>query len=191
MPLAAAASLLLAAACSDDPAEPIPGGGDPENISRVTVTLTPAGGGSAITSEIVDPDGTTLPNPPGAASAPLALHKGVTYHGMIELLNDIDPSNVIDITAEVEEEANFHRFFYAPSCTGVTVPESSLDLDTQTPTAYPVGLHFDVVVDGAAATQASCTFNIELHHFEADKGDGTGAVFDTDLDIDFPASVSP
>jgi hypothetical protein len=126
----------------------------------------------------------------GAAQGTLTLTKGRTYNGAIALLNDLGPQNIVDITAEITEEANFHRFFYTFSCSGVTVPVSSLDLDTQSPTRYPVGLHFQVLVDAGAPSTSSCTMHIELHHFEEDKGDGLGTVFDTDLSIDFPASVS-
>ncbi len=103
---------LLGSACGDDPSSPPAGAGDPENISHVIITLTPVGGGAAVTSETIDPDGSTLPDPPEPPSATLALTKGTVYNGTITLLNDIDPSNVINITNEVVTEANFHRFFY-------------------------------------------------------------------------------
>jgi hypothetical protein len=183
----------FAAACGDDPAEPIPGAGDPENISRVTISLTPAAGGTAITSVRVDPDGTTLPQPVGAAQGTLTLTKGVTYNGTVALLNDLDTRNVIDITAEVRSEANFHRFFYtftpAASCTGVSVPDASLDLDTQA-TPAPVGLKFQVVVAANAPSTTTCSLHVELHHFETAKGNGLGTTFDTDLSIDFPVTIS-
>jgi hypothetical protein len=185
----AVVALALVASCSDNPAAPIEGAGDPENISRVTVTLTPVGGGAAVSSFRVDPDGTTLPQPVGPAQGTLALTKGKTYNGAVTLLNDIDPKNVVDITAEVRKEANFHRFFYTVSCAGVTVPTSGLDLDTQSP-AQPVGLLFQLTVDATAPSTTSCTLHVELHHFEAAKGDGLGTTFDTDLSIDFPITIS-
>jgi hypothetical protein len=176
--------------CDEDPTGPGCGGGDPENISRVTVTLTPAAGGAAVTAFRFDPDGSQLPQPIGAASATLVLHKGVTYNGMIALLNDIDPQNIIDISEEVEEEANFHRFVLTTTCPGVTIPVSSFNLDTQNP-PQPLGSTYQVVVDAGAATTASCTLNIKLRHFETNKGDGTGNNFETDLDVDFPMSIQP
>jgi hypothetical protein len=185
--LLAAGALL--ASCKDNPAAPIEGAGDPENISRVTVALTPVGGGAALSSVRVDPDGTQLPQPVGAAQGTLTLGKGKTYTGTITLLNDIDPKNVIDITAEVRKEANFHRFFYTFTCGGVAVPVSSLDVDTQSP-AQPLGIAFQVVVDASAATSSSCTLHVELHHFEAATGNGLGTTFDTDLSIDFPVTIS-
>jgi hypothetical protein len=187
--LGALASFALLASCKDNPAAPIEGAGDPENISRVTVTLTPVGGGTTVTSVRVDPDGTQLPQPVGAAQGTLSLTKGKTYTGSIALLNDIDPNNVVNITNEVAKESDFHRFFYTFSCGGVTVPVSGLSLDTQTP-PQPVGLTFQVVVDATAATTTNCTLHVELHHFEAAKGDGLGSTFDTDLSLDFPVTIS-
>ena len=186
--LAAAGATVFMGACKDTPSEPIPGGGDPENISRVTVTLT--GGGGTQTSVRVDPDGTQLPQPVGAAQGTLALKKGVTYTGTIGLLNDLDPNNVVNITNEVTSEANFHRFFYDVSCGGVAVPVTSLNKDTQTP-PQPLGTTFQVVVDAGAASTTSCTLRVQLHHFETNKGDGSGTNFETDLDIDFPVTVQP
>ena len=191
-PIAVTSALLIFAACSDDPASPIEGAGDPENIVRVTVSLTPTGGGAATTSVRIDPDGTQLPQPVGAAQGTLTLTRGTTYNGTITMLNDLDSKNIVDITKEVKEEANFHRFFYtfpAPSgCVGITVPVSSMDMDTQG-TPQPVGLTFQFVV-AATATTGSCIVHIELHHFEQNKGDGTGSTFDTDLSLDFPVSIS-
>jgi hypothetical protein len=194
---------LVAVLSCDDPATPPPGAGDPENISRVTVTLTPVGGGAPVVSFILDPDGTTLPQPPQAPSATLTLTQGVTYNGTITLLNDIDPNNVVQINDEVEEEADFHRFFFTitadtttadaiglptfDASRGITIPIAGQNTDTQSP-PQPLGTTFQVVVDAAAPTGFT-TLNIQLHHFEANKGDGLGTVFDTDLSVNFPVAV--
>jgi hypothetical protein len=199
-------AFVLASASCDDPANPPPGAGDPENISRVTITLTPVGGGTQVVSFIRDPDGTVLPQPPDAPSATLALTKGVTYNGTIELLNDIDAGNVINISDEVTDEANFHRFFYTITANAatprdsisipatdttrhVTIPVDQLNKDTQaTPQVF--GTTFNIIVDATAPTGAT-TLNVQLHHFETAKGTGLGTVFDTDLDVSFPVSVNP
>lgn len=187
---ALATSVAFLGACGDNPAEPGPGAGDPENVSRVTVTLTPSGGGSAITANRFDPDGSQLPLPIGVASATLVLHKGITYNGVTGLLNDINPADIIDISAEVLAEANFHRFFYTLTCGGVTAPVAGQNNDTQNP-PQKFGSTYQLVVDAAAPTNATCTLNIKLRHFETDKGDGNGTNFETDLDVDFPVSIQP
>ncbi len=185
-----ACAVVLGVLGCDNPAAPIEGGGDPENISRVTVTLTPTGSGTAQSSVIVDPDGAALPTAPLAPQGTLALTKGATYNGIITLLNDLDPRNVIDISAEVQKEANFHRFFYTLTCAGVTVPDASLDLDTQSPTKYPLGLKFQVVVATTAATSVGCSLRVELRHWEGAKGSGLGGAFDTDLNVTFPVTIN-
>jgi hypothetical protein len=190
----AVASLTILASCSDNPAAPIEGAGDPENISRVTISLTPTGAtGAASSSVIVDPDGTQLPKPAGTATGTLTLAKGATYNGSMSLKNDLDPNNVIDISAEVKKEANFHRFFYTLTCGGTAVASSAvnftnLDVDTQSP-PQPVGLTFQVIVSSTATASTNCNLHVELHHFETAKGDGTGTTFDTDLSVDFPVII--
>jgi hypothetical protein len=191
----------LIAACGDNPSSPPPGAGDPENISHITISLTPAGGGAAIVSEIIDPDGTVLPQPPQPPTATLALAKGVTYNGTIELLNDI--GSVINITDEVTDEANFHRFFYTITADPLAARDSinipppdntrlvtvgNLNTDTQNP-PQPLGITFTVTVAVNAPT-GNTTLNIQLHHFEQAKGTGLGTVFDTDLESNFPVSVN-
>jgi hypothetical protein len=178
------------ASCADDPTGPTCGGGDPENISRVTVTLTPIGGGAVATSSRFDPDGSQLPLPIGAATATLVLQKGKTYNGVLALLNDINPADIVDISAEVLAESEFHRFFYTLTCVGVTAPVAGQNTDSQTP-PQPFGSTYQIVVDAAAPTNAACTLNIKLRHFENNKGDGTGTNFETDLDVDFPVSIQP
>jgi hypothetical protein len=194
---------LIAAACSDNPSEPPPGAGDPENISLVTITLTPTTSGHAVaTAFIRDSDGTTLPKSPNPPSGPLVLDKGVTYNGTIDLKNDIDPDSVIEISEEVQEERDFHRFFYAitndtlatrdsinipptDAAAKVDIPISSLNLDSL---GNVFGSTFQVVVDPSAPSGSSI-LNAQLHHFEQDKGTGLGTTFDTDLEVNFPVTV--
>jgi hypothetical protein len=201
--IAAITAAALIAACSDNPAAPPPGAGDPENISLVTITLTPTTSGHAVAAAFVrDSDGTTLPKSPAPPSQPLALEKGVTYNGTIDLKNDIDPNNVIEISDEVFEERDFHRFFYsitsdtlaardsinippADAVAKVDVPVSSLSLDSL---GNVFGGTFQVVVD-PAAPGGTTVLNVQLHHFEQDKGTGLGTTFDTDLELNFPVEV--
>jgi hypothetical protein len=201
--LAGLAAIITFAACSDNPAAPPPGAGDPENISLVTITLTPTTSGHAVaTAFIRDSDGTTLPKSPNPPSGPLVLDKGVTYSGTIDLKNDIDPDSVIAISDEVEEERDFHRFFYTITndtlaardsinipptdvAAKVDVPLSSLNLDSL---GNVFGSTFQVVVDPTAPGGGSI-LNAQLHHFEQEKGTGLGTTFDTDLEVNFPVTV--
>jgi hypothetical protein len=190
-------------ACSDNPAAPPPGAGDPENISLVTITLTPTTSGHAMATAFVrDSDGTTLPKSPNPPSGPLALEKGVTYNGTIDLKNDIDPNNVVEISDEVFEERDFHRFFYTitsdtlgardsinippiDAAAKIDIPLASLSLDSL---GNVFGGTFQVVVD-PSAPGGTTVLNAQLHHFEQEKGTGLGTTFDTDLELNFPVTV--
>jgi hypothetical protein len=203
--LAGLAAIITFAACSDNPAAPPPGAGDPENISLVTITLTPTTSGHAVaTAFIRDSDGTTLPKSPNPPSGPLVLDKGITYNGTIDLKNDIG-NPVVNISDEVFNERDFHRFFYTitndttagspprdsinipptDAAAKVDIPISSLNLDSL---GNVFGSTFQVIVD-PAAPGGSSILNAQLHHFEQEKGTGLGTTFDTDLQVNFLVTV--
>lgn len=173
------------AACGDDPAVP-PIGNEQELITDVTITLTPVGGGTAISSTIADPDGEG-PLPPAAQTGAIVLTPGVTYDGSIAFVDNQDPANPDNITAEVMAEADEHRVFYTlAGVTGVTIPDSSLDTDGD---GAPLGLSFQVLVD--AAGSGSGTIQVVLSHYDdSPKGDGSTPSNETDVDVSFTASVS-
>lgn len=111
-------SAFLLAACSDLDS----GGGDiPEQITRVELTFTPDGGGSAVTAAFSDPDGD---GGMSGSSDPIVLAASTTYSLTLAFANELfDPPE--DITAEVEAEAEAHQVFIygdavAGPATGVT-----------------------------------------------------------------------
>lgn len=182
--ITAALAFALGVAACDDPTAPVDN--DQELITDITITLTPVGGGTSMVSTIADPDGPG-PNAPLAQTAAITLTPGMTYDGTIEFFDRSDPADVEDITAEVEAEAEDHRVFYLlAGLTGVTVPDASLDQDTN---GAPLGLTFQVVVDGAAA--GAGTIRVVLNHYDdAPKGDGSTQSDETDADVSFDVSVS-
>ena len=183
VPAAALAATALLAAC-DDPTAPVPN--DQELITDVVITLTPVGGGTAITSTIADPDGPG-PTSPNAQTAAIVLTPGMTYDGMVEFFDRSDPSDPEDITVEVETEAEEHRVFHLLSgLTGVTIPEDSLDEDG---TGAPLGLTFQIVVDSGASGSGAVRI-ILSHYDEQPKGDGSVQSDETDADVSFDVSVS-
>ena len=182
--LLAVAGLLVVTACEDDPAAPSDEN-ETELITRITVTLTPVGGGTVQTATINDPDGMG-PLPPSAPSAVLTLTPGTTYNGTVAVFDASDPNDVEDITVEVREEDDEHRFFYTLSgVTGVTVPDSSLDLDRN---GAPLGVTFQVVAAGDAS--GSGTIRVLLSHYDdVPKGNGSTPSNETDIDVNFQISV--
>lgn len=173
---------LLFAAC-DDPTAPV--ANDQELITDVTITLTPVGGGTAITSTISDPDGPG-PSSPNAQTGSILLVPGVTYDAMVEFFDRADPSAPEDITAEVAAEAEEHRVFHTVAgVTGVTIPANSLDEDAN---GAPLGLTFQVVV--ASGADGSGTLRIVLSHYDDQpKGDGSVQSDETDADVTFAVSI--
>lgn len=172
------------AACDDDPTSPE--GNEQELITQVSITLTPVGGGAAVVSTIVDPDGLG-PLPPLAQDNALDLAAGTTYNGSVQFLDASDPDDVEDITLEVIEEDDEHRVFYTVTgLAGVDVPLASLDVDGN---GAPLGVTFQVVVDGAA--DGSGSLRVLLSHFDDEpKGDGLTPSDETDADVSFAISAN-
>lgn len=172
------ASLGLAA-CGDSSTEP---GGEQEVISRVTLTLTPSGGGTALTAFIEDPDGSGA-QAPSAQVGTLALTPGVSYTGTVKFENRlVNPPQ--DITTEVQAEANAHRVFYTVTGTGVTVATTDND-----PQGRPLGVNFTKAVGATGATNG--TTRVVLCHYEDTKvATQTSCQGDTDIDVTFNFTIA-
>lgn len=96
-------SVSMTAACGDDGHDP---GDPPEVITTVALTLTPVGGGTAVTAEFDDPDGDGG-DPP--IVDPIDLTAGA-YTLAISFENRLeDPPE--DITQEIADEADEHQIF--------------------------------------------------------------------------------
>jgi hypothetical protein len=179
--VAAAFSLIAVIGCKEDnPAEP-----EPENpqelITKVTLTLTPAGG-AAVTVTFSDPDG-------DGGNAPtigtLTLKAGTTYNGTIELLDETK-SPADTITTEIEEESDVHQFFYTPE--GGIVGRVTVVITDKDANNLPVGLEYTVTVTAGAA--ANGTLNVVLSHYDASPKDGITPSDESDIDIDFPVNIT-
>ncbi len=173
-------SLLVLSACSsDDTPDPVL---EEEVITTMTVTLTPNGGGTAITLKKQDLDGDG-PNAPVLTVTGGDLAAGVTYTGSIELLNETE-SPAEDITEEVEELSDEHQFFF--TVTGgldVTTDYTNFDGDNN-----PLGTEFTLTA--GAASSGTITFT--LRHEPKKPNDGTlaDAAGETDIDATFNIAVN-
>lgn len=174
-------SLLAVSACGDSSTAP---GGESEVISRVTLTLTPASGGTPITVYIDDADGNG-PNAPTAQVGTFTLARGVTYTGSVKFENRL-VSPAEDITVEVVAEANEHRVFYTAANTGITVSPTNND-----PQGRPLGTTFSAVVAGTAVTGAG-NWRVVLCHYDGavKVATATSCAGETDIDVTFVATVS-
>lgn len=103
----ATASLVATAACSDDAVQP----SEPEVITTVTLTFTPAGGGTPVVVAYDDPDGDG-----GAAPTidALGLVAGTTYDTTVRFQNKLE-TPAEEITDEIRDEADQHQLFFTGS----------------------------------------------------------------------------
>jgi len=174
-------ALFALGACGESSTAP---GGETEVISRVTVTLTPSGGGAALTAYIDDSDGNG-PTAPSAQVGTLTVARGTTYTGSVKFENRL-VNPVEDITTEVRAEANEHRVFYTASSTGVTI--TTTDVDGQN---RPLGVSFTKAVAANAATGAGTMAVVLCHYDAAPKvGTATTCTGETDINVTFNVTVS-
>lgn len=178
--MAVMAGSVMLAGCGESSTEP---GGESEVISRVTLTLTPASGGAALTTYIDDTDGKG-PKAPSAQFGVPALVKGVTYAGTVKFENRLT-SPAEDITTEVQAEANEHRVFYTVTGSGVTI--TTTDVDGQ---SRPLGLRFNAAV-GSSATAGAV--RVVLCHYDgvAKTAAATSCTSETDVDLSFNYTIAP
>ena len=158
--LAITSLLFIACSDDDDSVDPV---NEEEVITTMTITLTPQGGGTAITLQTRDLDGDDGPDPP-VVTVSGNLTASTTYDGDIELLNETE-SPPEDITEEVEEEDDEHQFFYAiGGALDATAQYGNFDGD-----GNPLGTEFTLAA-GAASTGS---ITITLRHEPKKPNDGT------------------
>lgn len=176
--LSVVVAIALLAGCSDDPEKT----NEEEVITRITVTLTPTGGTPVILSwndadldNIVDP---------AEITASGALLPGTAYAASISLLNEsADPD--IDVSEEVEEEAENHIFCFEK--TNVNITFSDFDTDAN-------GQRLGLTSTWTTGAASQGTVTIKLWHQPGMKtGDcplpGDSGIGETDVDIDFNVQI--
>ena len=182
-----AAALLFFPAC--DSGEP--GDVNPEElITEVTLTLTPVGGGDAltITAADADGDGRDIVYTPSS----LTLEGGTVYDGTITLRDGINDE---DITEEIREEAEEHlfRYAFAPGDLGsvaLTDVESDYENGNATGDDLAVGLRFRATV--AADAAGSGDLVATLYHFDdAPKPSSSATSDEIDVDLEVPVMIAP
>lgn len=171
--------IVVISSCTKEPTV-IPN--EEEVITTLNYTLTPVGGGTAVTMTFQDLDGDGGADPVITGGT---LTANTTYDGTMELLNETE-SPAEDITAEIEEEDAEHQFFFTTTVTGLDVSYADLDDD-----GNPVGLETEVQTDAAGMG----TITVILRH-EPNKsgtgvagGDITNAGGETDIEVTFDVDV--
>jgi hypothetical protein len=155
-----------------------------EVITTITATLTPQGGGTAITlmSRDLDGDGPDAP----VVTVSGSLNAATVYDGQITFLNEL-ASPADNITEEVEEEGAEHQVFIQQNGLG-TIAYTDEDAD-----GNPLGLAFTfTTVDQAATGNLTVTLRHEPNKAAEGvaNGDITNAGGSTDAEVTFPLSVT-
>lgn len=198
---AAAFAAVLTFGCADDddtspvgPEEPDEheededhhGPGEEELITTLKLTLTPSGGGPALTVQFQDLDGEGG-NPPVVDR--IVVDAGTDYDGAVQVLNETEspPEN---ITEEVEEEAEAHQFFFETlggfSSATVAYADMESDYVTNSGADHPVGLAFTLSVPAGAQNGQ---LRVILSHFDDAPKDGVNQSDETDIDVTFQVEV--
>ena len=174
-----ALSLALVSCRGDSITDPA---GETEVISRVTLTLTSAGG-AATSAFIEDADGNG-PNPPSAQVGTLILPSGTTATGTIRFENRL-VTPVENITDEVRKEANEHRVIYTVTGNGVTITTTDVD-----GAGRPLGLTFTAAA-ASGAPSGPRSLRVVLCHYDATPKPAvaTSCTVDTDIDVSFALTV--
>jgi hypothetical protein len=191
--LLVAGSLLFLSGCKKDDPKPE---NIPEAITKATLTFTPAGGAAVIVTA-TDPDGDgPLPR---TLSGPINLVKNVSYTLKITLINELakptDPE--YDITAEVDEEADEHIFFFAWTNNTFSNPTGNGNVDNRSDAVnyvdrdtkgLPLGLETSWTTINATGNG---TFQVILKH-QPDLKSATSKSTDgeSDLDVTFTLNVN-
>lgn len=177
--------LLMFWGCEDNPANP-GNGNEQELITTVTLTLTENGTSNTVTATFRDLDGDG-----GAAPTigTLTLKAGSTYTGSIKLLDE-SKNPPEDITAEVEEEADAHQFFYTPQ--GELAGRLTVTITDKDGKNLPLGLAFTAAVSAgpAVAGSAANSLNIVLSHFDEVVKNGVDPSDESDVDINIPVTIT-
>jgi hypothetical protein len=126
-----------------------------EVITTMKLTFVPVGGGTTVSYQFDDPDG---PGGMAPTQQEIVLAPSKTYNVTLQLLNKtVTPAE--DITTEVKEEADAHRFYYETN-PGSSITISGLDND---PNGVPLG----VTSTWTTAAVANGSVKITLRHYPA------------------------
>ena len=168
----------------------------PELITRVTLTFTPVGGGTATVVTATDPDGLGLL--PLEVDETIQLAKNTSYSLAISLINQLaDPSAPeYNVTEEVSEEGAERMFFFSwtenvfsnPAGNGNIDNRNDLvNYDDEDDNGFPLGLATSWTTTDVSA---SGSLRVVLKHQpELKSSTSDASVGETDLDIPFEIVV--
>jgi hypothetical protein len=154
-----------------------------EVITTMQLTFSPTSGGTALVYKFDDPDGPGGSNP---TQDEIVLAPNTTYNVTIQLLNKtVNPAK--DLTTELVEEAQSHRFYYEPSAgSNITVFNLNNDSDNN-----PLG----ITSSWTTGAEATGTVKVTLRHYagnppnKAADDPVTSSKSSTDAEVSFNTAV--
>lgn len=126
-------------------------GNDEELITTMNLKFMPVAGGATVTYSFIDLDG---PGGMVATQDEIVLNAATSYNVEIELLNS-SANPVENITEEVAEEADSHRFYYEPTA-GISISDLNND---------PLGTALGINSKWTTSTAGPGTVKITLRHY--------------------------
>ncbi|MBK8346833.1 MAG: type 1 periplasmic binding fold superfamily protein [Saprospiraceae bacterium] len=175
--------VLLTTSCEKTPT-PI---NEEELITTLVFTLDAVGNNQDVVMTFKDPDGNGGIAPTITTNG--VMKSGETYNGSLTLLNESE-NPVINITAEIEAEAEAHQFFYAVS--GALAGNIDITYEDKDKDNLPLGLKTKVV----PRATGSGKLKLLLRHEPNKKAVGvsTGIIDnaggETDLEVSFDLVVN-
>jgi hypothetical protein len=175
--LALAGSLLAFTSCDDHDDEPHDH--EQELITTMTLTMTPQGGGQAITATFRDLDGEGG-QAPVMTPQQVVLNANTTYVTQITLLDEANNENITD---EVREKGTEHEFFFVPSpATLLTVTKTDRDSNNR-----PIGVESTIQT---AATPQTGSLRVVLKHQAGGLKTNSSTINTGETDIDVTYNIS-
>lgn len=175
--------LLLAtivfSACEKDKIED----NEEEVITTLKLTFVPVGGGSTVVYQFDDPDG---PGGTAPTQDQIVLAPSKTYGVTVQVLNKTK-TPVEDITLEVVDEAEAHRFYFEPAA-GSNIAISNFDKDAN-------GVSLGVASTWTTGAAATGKIKVTLRHFAADPPNKLEAdpvnssKSSTDIEVEFNTKI--
>lgn len=165
--------------CNSDEENPVPPN-EEELITTISLDFIEEGTTDTIRTRYRDIDGE---GPITAEIDNIELKKGKTYNLNVNLLNETDPLNVVNLTNEIEEEAEDHQFFFQlnPSSLGNHIYK---DVDDN---GRPIGIKNIITTGG---TSGIGILKITLKHqpnLKSSTSDIT--IGETDIEVEFNLTI--
>jgi hypothetical protein len=154
-----------------------------EVITTLQLTFVPVGGGNTATFKYDDPDGPGGNNP---TIDQIVLAPNKTYNVSLQLLNKT-ANPVADITEEVEEEGQAHRFYFAPSA-GSNITVANLNNDAN-------GVALGTTSQWTTSAAATGSVRVTLRHYAGNPPNKAASDLvnssksATDIEVDFNTTV--